>query len=461
VVRCRLPAFLLLVLAAAVASAKDVDRSKIPPTQLQEGVLLKSCDAIGKGAANAVFSVDVPCIEASVSLLHVSSPHTLRFLYYDPDGNLYATTRPDWSFGPPAEKKEYHRTARITHRLHVQGEEAAFHVGGWKVAVWLDELHLAETRFQLERPQLPLEQNLSEAKSLYREGNYEKAMERLNTVINMVQHKGLVAEAAWWLALSEQAAGRDQDVDATLVTLLKADPTFDVTPAAAKEAGGDAVRSRLEDVRKRELLDLYVKTVDVPNVELSPPEDAPVLGKRWPLWEKLLIYGGIPVAAAATTVLLVGGGQTTVTGPPTVMLRVDPAAVRDRTYGLLCVGQIPLRVTITGGAPPFEAIFTAAKLPASLADVRVQGHSLSTTDLVVLKQSIPNTGDTTVRYPAIEMSPFNIVEMRFTVVVKDSMAKVSFDTIVTGQPLPASVLQDSRVVQQLSGGGMITGCAQN
>jgi hypothetical protein len=452
----------MVVLLTRIGVAKEADRSRIPPPQLQEGLTLKRCDALEKGAAQPAFKNDLPCVEASVSLLHISGPHTLRFLYYDPDVNLYATTKPDWTFGPPADRKEYHRTARITHRLMVKSEEAAFHLGDWKVAVWLDELHLAETRFRLEPQPLPLEQNLAEAKALYREGSFERAIDRLNTVVNSVHHKGLIAEAAWWLALSQQALGREADAEASLMRLLQAEPTFGVTPAAAREAGGEGVRARLEELRKRELLDLYVKSVHVPKAELTPPEAAPVLGRRWPLWKKLLIYGGIPAAAAATTFVLASGGES-IAGPPTVVMEVDPSAARDGTYGLICAGAIPLRVSISGGEPPFEALFTVAKQPQASAAVEVAGitESLSSADVVILKRSIPNSGQLMVRTPPITMpGAFNIAELRFAVVVKDSRAKVSFDSVSPGMQMQPSLLQDERVVRQLFGGGVVKGCVQ-
>jgi hypothetical protein len=318
----------LALLTAGPALAKARDPSQIPPIRLARGIFVLPCDAAApaaQGAALPAFRTDAPCLEARIELEHVSSPHRLRFLWYDADGNLYSATKKDWGFKPAEGKSGYHRKATLRHKISVQGEQASFLVGSWKAVAELDDIHLAEARFKLEGLPVPLPPALQEARKAYLDLQYDRTVETLSSWLITRQPSAFEAEGRWWLALAQNALGRNDEASQTLEALLKAEPTYCVTPEAAQSAGGEELRATLEELRKSTHPDLYVKTSYPPQVELSSAEEAPVLGKRWPLWKKLLVYGAAPVAVGAGAFILARGSGDSGPEPLSISARIEGA----------------------------------------------------------------------------------------------------------------------------------------
>jgi hypothetical protein len=300
----------ILAGCAALAHAKEADPTRTLAVRLLEPLELATCEGAAQRSTPVVFRNDTPCIEVRAELVHISKPHSVRFLWYEPSGGLYAGTPLEWSFQPVPQATGYHGTARLRHRLGVHAEEAALHVGRWTVAMRLDDAHLAETHFWIERQHVPHSEALALGKKLYFDLSYREAIDVLGSLLDALQSPALQAEARWWMALAEAALGQSESAEQLLADLLDVEPGWTISSAEARTAGGEELRVRLDQLRGRLHPDLYVKNIDVPRVELSRPEPPPVLARPWPLWKKLLVYGAAPVAVGAGTFLLARGGSS-------------------------------------------------------------------------------------------------------------------------------------------------------
>jgi tetratricopeptide (TPR) repeat protein len=423
------------------AEPKKGDELQLPPIRLEKGVFVTSCEASRQELTLATFPADTMCVKVWVQLAHVYKEHLFRFMYYDPDGNLNLATKGDWSFQPAEPKNGYHHYAWIEHRLPIRGEQAAILPGAWRVDVMLDNLHLAEGSFRLEERTRPEDPRIAEGRALYMNLLYEKAAAKLAEAIRTEMRREYLAEAHWWLALAQASLGRAAEAHESLVELLRYDPTYAVTPEAAKEAGGTALRSALEEIRNGSFPDLYKKTSYPPEIELSKPEAKPILQRRWPLWKKLLVYGGIPVVAAGATAFFASRGDET-PEPLNLDLNVERDAKRGTDHNYLCAGPIPLSLNIIGGRKPYEALFTVT-FAGGFVSQQVQVGSLATLqvgdEVVMIRQQFPNNGTLRISSPPVTNLGTFEAFLRIGVLVKDAGSAASFDGAVLGKSLPASL----------------------
>jgi hypothetical protein len=315
-------------------------------------------------------------------LEHIGAPHSFRFVWYDPDANLYNSTE-EVNIRPQAGGTGYHRTATVLHKLSIDQEQASLLVGQWRVVAQLDGVAIGEARFRIDNQPIELPAALKEAQSLYLDLQYDAVVQRLSGWVNTAPSAPLQAQAHWWRALSLYALNRKQESTQALTELLKADPAFALSPEEAKKFGGTEVRRKLEELRKATYPDLYVKTGFPAEVELSRPETAPVLSRRWPLWKKVLVYGGIPAAVGAGVLVLAGGGGDS--GPES--LEMSPSIAGSAQPKFECVpvsaGQGPVSRTFTvevhGGSGNYGIEWdfnrergTAAVAPTRATDTRTQ-----------------------------------------------------------------------------------------
>lgn len=142
--------FLILpLLIFACSSTKVV--IKPPQLTFDDPILSKGIEDKGtKGIPlnpTAVFSTQDPKVIASLKLKNLSGRHTLRYDWYDPNGNLYYSTgnRPI-----EAPREKYLREATAWHSLSIHGEKAEKNPGHWKVRFYLDKEFIASKRFTIE-----------------------------------------------------------------------------------------------------------------------------------------------------------------------------------------------------------------------------------------------------------------------------------------------------------------------
>src|SRR5262249_19877828 len=95
-----------------------------------------------------------------------------------------------------------------------------------------------------------------------------------------------------------------------------------------------------------------------------------------PFYKRWWVYAIAGAVAIPVTAVLAGGGSNTV-GPPTITLAIPGPSVehRDSTFGFVCQGEIPLTLTIVGGKPPFEALFTVRKTISGGSTTNAVGFS--------------------------------------------------------------------------------------
>jgi uncharacterized caspase-like protein len=142
--------FLILPLFVfACSSTKEIKR----PRQFgfEEPILSKAIHYRGsKGIPlnpTATFSTEDPTVIASLKLRNISERHTLRWDWYDPNGNLYSSTG---NYPIKASKGKYLRETTAWHKLSIRGERAARNLGEWKVNVYLDREFIASKSFEIK-----------------------------------------------------------------------------------------------------------------------------------------------------------------------------------------------------------------------------------------------------------------------------------------------------------------------
>ena len=463
-------AALTLVGGESHAQDKARGRSQVPAVRLEKGILFSDCERPEPSAEPPTFGLDVVCIDAAIELGHITSEHRVRFFYYNPAGDQYLATAADWSFQPKQPGEGYHRTARVRHRLPVRGEHASLLPGTWKVIVWLDDSYLVERRVELAMAPAPSDPPLAQGRKLYLELEYEAALEQLQAIVEAGPTKRLAAEAAWLTALCQYSLGQAHAMSQTLERLLELDPTFAVSPLEIAQLGGEAVQTALDSVRTKRFPELYKKTTYSPEVELSKSEAPPVVQKRWPLWKKLVIYGGIPVAALAAGALLLPSGATEPEiAPPN--LTFEPMRTSKRSeFGFLCHGTLTFDVVISGGAAPYQAIFTIAKKGGTglLSAPGLSSGDLGPEEIVMATQTFAAPGSYMVRYPSLLVHhpsvQFVFATMDAALVLRDSGASGSFAGVVPGAPLPDSiedlVRSEERIRRIVAGDVIQNGCTQ-
>jgi len=145
-------AFIFLILPFFIFACSSTREIRKPPQfDFEEPVLSKGIDYKGsKGIpldlATTFFTED-PEVIASLKLKNLWGKHTLRWDWYDPDGNLYHSTG---NYPVEASEGKYLREATASHRLSIHGERAASHPGDWKVNIFLDNDFIASKDFEIK-----------------------------------------------------------------------------------------------------------------------------------------------------------------------------------------------------------------------------------------------------------------------------------------------------------------------
>src|SRR5688572_4392284 len=74
---------------------------QLPLTRVDGGLNVGECNADPPTSDGpAALRTSARCVEASLRLADVSGSHRMRFLYYDPQGNLYVSTKTEWTVQP-------------------------------------------------------------------------------------------------------------------------------------------------------------------------------------------------------------------------------------------------------------------------------------------------------------------------------------------------------------------------
>ena len=143
--------FILPFFIFACSSTKEI--KKPPLFSHEEPVLSKGIKANYDGTKGSPenpttrFSTDDPDVIASLKLKNLSGKHTIRWDWYDPNGNLYYSTGDS-----PIEtsRGKYLREATAWHRLSIKGEKAAHYPGDWKVNIYLDKEFISSKSFKIK-----------------------------------------------------------------------------------------------------------------------------------------------------------------------------------------------------------------------------------------------------------------------------------------------------------------------
>jgi hypothetical protein len=132
----------------ACSSTKEI--KKLPQFIFEDPILSKDMEYKGnKGIPinpTTTFSAEDPKVIASLNLENLSGKHTIRWDWYDPNGNLYHSTG---NYPIQSSKGKYIKDATAWHRVSIHGEKAANYPGDWKVNIYLDKGFIASKMFKI------------------------------------------------------------------------------------------------------------------------------------------------------------------------------------------------------------------------------------------------------------------------------------------------------------------------
>ena len=179
--------------------------------------------------------------------------------------------------------------------------------------------------------------------------------------------------------------------------------------------------------------------------------------KRWYVWAFL------GAAGIAATAVLVGGSEEIPPGPPVVTFSIAENAVRDTNQQIptnfLCErSEIPVKLNIVGGVPPFDVVFTA-QITGGSAGAAANGISPDldgSERVIVATQSFADSGEKDVLLPGIDVKvpagSFGVTNILFSTIIKDGETIASIGGTATGSVVPSTttdlITNDPRVQRQ-------------
>jgi hypothetical protein len=145
-----LPAF--LVLSLCLLSCSTTREIRRPPALrfvdliLSKEIEVEAFTAVPKNPTN-VFSPKDPEVVAFLKLENFWGVHTVRWEWFEPDGNLYYSTG---DYPMKSGEGKYLREISAWHKLSIRGEEAGNLPGDWTVKIFFDKEVLASKNFRIE-----------------------------------------------------------------------------------------------------------------------------------------------------------------------------------------------------------------------------------------------------------------------------------------------------------------------
>jgi len=144
-----LSAFSVLIFLLS-SCASTVEVKKAPPSRFVEATISKGInkDIIATPVdATSTFSTEDPEVVSHVKFENLSGRHSLKWEWYDPNGNLYYSTA---NHPLRVSEGKYQPVATAWHKIFIRGEKAADFQGDWQVKMYLDDEHLTSKNFKIE-----------------------------------------------------------------------------------------------------------------------------------------------------------------------------------------------------------------------------------------------------------------------------------------------------------------------
>ncbi len=139
------------VLPLALLSCASTQEIRRPPTfrlvdvSLSKAVEDRASIPVPQNPTN-VFSPGDPEVIAFLKLKNLSGVHTLKWDWFDPQGNLYYSTG---DFTIKSAEGKYVREVTTWHKLSIRGEKAGKLTGNWTLNVYLDKEMVAVRTFRI------------------------------------------------------------------------------------------------------------------------------------------------------------------------------------------------------------------------------------------------------------------------------------------------------------------------
>ncbi len=142
----------LLVLCIFFLSCSSTGKIRKPPDLRPGGMILSKDIEAGTYKAvpknpGTVFSRNDPAVFAFLKIENFWGVHTLRWDWFEPNGNLYYSTG---EYPIESAEGKYLREVTLWHKLSIRGEEAGNLTGEWSVKIFLDKKILAWKNFRIE-----------------------------------------------------------------------------------------------------------------------------------------------------------------------------------------------------------------------------------------------------------------------------------------------------------------------
>ena len=141
-----------LVFSLFILSCSSTREIKRPPAlkfvdmTLSKEIGVETFNAVPKNPAT-IFSPKDPEVVAFLKLENLWGAHTLRWDWFEPDGNLYYSTG---DYPIKSSEGKYLKEVTTWHKLSIRGEEAGNRIGDWTVKILFDKEVLASRIFRIE-----------------------------------------------------------------------------------------------------------------------------------------------------------------------------------------------------------------------------------------------------------------------------------------------------------------------
>ena len=142
----------LLVFSLFLLSCSSTREIRRPPAlrfvdmTLSKEIEVETFKAVPKNPTT-IFSPKDPEVFAFLKLENLWGMHTLRWDWFEPDGNLYYSTG---DYPIKSSDGKYLREVTTWHKLSIRGQEAGNRMGDWTVKILFDKEVLASRNFRVE-----------------------------------------------------------------------------------------------------------------------------------------------------------------------------------------------------------------------------------------------------------------------------------------------------------------------
>jgi len=139
----------LIFFLSACSSNQNV--KKAPEFKFVEATITKEIrktgDLVEPGAPTRTLTTDDESVAAHVKFTNISGRHNVQWKWYDPNGELYYTSK---AYRFKTEKDKFVESATAFHKISIKGDDAQNRLGDWTVKILYDNAIIATKTFEIK-----------------------------------------------------------------------------------------------------------------------------------------------------------------------------------------------------------------------------------------------------------------------------------------------------------------------